>query len=278
MIRISIRTILILIIGLFPNISLLKADEDNKAAPVGSAVPNDYVLPEKRQGAEFKLDIGGRQELVFVWIDALKMWVGKFEVSNGQYKQYNSTERSQHFYKKNINYERQPAVNVSWFDAVNFCSWLNRRFSVQLESGFGFRLPSESEWEIFASCGDERVFPWGSEWPPPDKYNYRGEEGTGFLFRLFEHDDIIKGHRDDFIVGAPIDQSGENDWGLFGVAGNVWEWCSDVFSDEFDQRVLKGGAWNTSRPENMKVKSKAGTPAEWKNAMIGFRVVLAPAH
>lgn len=236
---------------------------------------DESAVPAK-QGDDFALSISDRIALELVWIEALGMWVGKYEVTNDQFRSYDMAHKSDLFYKKNINQLRQPAVNVSWYDADNFCAWLNRRFAGQLPPGYAFRLPEESEWEVFASCGDDRKYHWGDGWPPPDNLNYRGEEGSSFLFRIFEHDDVIKGRSDGFIVSAPVEESGVNEWGLFGVGGNVWEWCLGFYSKEYDERILKGGAWNTYYPDNLLVSAKAGAPATWKNAMIGFRVVLAP--
>ena len=68
-------------------------------------------------------------------------WMGKYEVTNGQYRQYKSSHDSKSYKGVSLNGDRQPAVYVSWDDAKEFVKWLNRK------SGNAFALPAEAQWE-----------------------------------------------------------------------------------------------------------------------------------
>jgi formylglycine-generating enzyme required for sulfatase activity len=155
---------------------------------------------------------------------------------------------------------------------------LNRNYSTHLPPGCEFRLPSEKEWIVFAFCGQEKEYPWGNQWPPPNSFNYKGTEGANIIYGFFQNEKFIRNHNDGFVVTAPVGKSGTNEWGLYGVGGNVWEWCRDWFDETKTTRVLKGAAWNNSDPAILTVNHRSGALPEKSNAMIGFRVVIAPRN
>lgn len=104
-----------------------------------------------------------------------------------------------------------PVVHVSWNDAQAYCAWADRR------------LPTEAEWE-FASRGGLKGarFPWGDE--------LMGRDG-GWRVNIWQGDFPTSNTRDDgFLTTAPVRSFRPNGYGLWQTVGNVWEWCSDVFS------------------------------------------------
>ena len=127
---------------------------------------------------------------------------------------------------------QQPAVAVSWFDAVAYCDWLS------LELGVGFRLPTEAERERAARGGRHgQDFPWGNEMPTWMDVAYRG-------------DDVERPDR--------VAQDQANDYGLHNMADLVHEWCADWYdaqyykespvenplgADEGQRRASRGGSW-----------------------------------
>ncbi len=193
----------------------------------------------------------------FVSIPVMGCWVGKYEVSNKQYRQFKGDHSSGSFRNNDLDGDLQPVVEVSWNDANEFCDWLNAKFGGQLDSGDVFRLPTGHEWETFASCGEIRDFPWGSEWPP-----------------LFGNFGPMEDYNDEFPVTCPVEESGVNEWGLYGIGGNVWEWCADSAGSDGALRVIKGGAWNLSRPDALKIANMSQDAPDRKNSFIGFRVVI----
>lgn len=128
-----------------------------------------------------------------------------------------------------------PVVALSWDEAAAFCAWS------------GGRLPTESEWEYAARGGRaEGIFPWPGP-PTHDLANYGRDKGGGPLSE----------GRDRWDYTAPAASFPPNGFGLYDMAGNVWEWTADWFSSYRDaltpgpagappqpSRVLRGGSWN----------------------------------
>jgi hypothetical protein len=144
-----------------------------------------------------------------------------------------------------------PVVQVSWDDASAFCAW------------FGGRLPSEAEWEYAARGGAETIYVWGNQLMPVVKDQRQANVSDESEKRKFAHSDFsaeraFPGYDDGYPTTAPAGSFAANGFGLFDMAGNVWEWCADWFGERYyatspasdptgpaasDSRVLRGGSW-----------------------------------
>jgi formylglycine-generating enzyme len=209
--------------------------------------------------------IGPKATVRLVYVPALKLFVGKYELENRQYRCFKSTHSSGSHEGLTLNDDRQPAVNVSWDDARDFCAWMTEKFGA---GRWRFRLPKESEWETVASCGQAAEYPWGDE-PVPKRWNYYGRENPGVDQKL----PTVDGYR----VSCPVQKSGANAWGLYGVGGNVWEWCEDADDAEGKTRVLKGASWSDCAALFLKISRRSSYTSDYKSASIGFRIVADPA-
>jgi len=164
---------------------------------------------------------------------------------------------------KRFNGDDQPVVNVTWFDATAYCVWLtNLELAIanyQLpiaNSTLLYRLPKEEEWE-WAAGGGERQYPWGNEAPDDARANYGEKVGQTTP------------------VGAY--PAGATPEGLMDLAGNVWEWCENLYGKgayREDARSLRGGSWLIG-PDLLRCSARYDLLPDlsWLNA--GFRVVRA---
>jgi len=220
------------------------------------------------QGKALVIKLSPKAKLRLVYIEPLKIYVGKYEVSNLEYRSFRTGHASGSHEGLSLDGDNQPAVNVSWNDARAFCDWLTKNHGATPAGSLVFRLPTEKEWECYATCGSSREFPWGA-WPPSKKINYYGRENKG-VSQVLER-------RDDYCVSCPVNKSGANEWGLCGTAGNVWEWCDDKEEPQGNDRVIKGASWSDCDPLFLSTARRRGYAPDYKYINLGFRVVAAPA-
>jgi len=150
-------------------------------------------------------------------------YIGKYEVTQAQWRAVMGVNPS------NFKGDNLPVENVSWNDAKEFC----RRLSQM--TGKEYRLPTEAEWEYACRAGTTG--------------DYAGELDA---MAWYNENSGGKTH--------PVGQKQPNAFGLYDMHGNVWEWCQDVYHDNYsgapadgsawmsgghqDRRVLRGGSWD----------------------------------
>lgn len=133
--------------------------------------------------------------------------------------------------------ENHPVAGLTCRAAEEYCAWLS---SVDT-SGITYRLPTEKEWYTAALAGRNGPWPWGSRRPDGNLLNL-SDRSEGMLRR---HPSIDDG----FSYSAPVGSFPHNNWGLFDMAGNVWEYCSPVHADS--PVVARGGSWLSSTDDCM---------------------------
>jgi len=210
----------------------LPVEKNYPVAKSGSATLrlNFPSIPVPVRGREWAVpDLG----MEFVWVAALKHWVGKYEVTNGEYRRFRPSHDSGDYKGRVLNDDRQPVVNIAGRDAVAFAKWLTDREGEahRLPEGFLYRLPYKREWLIYVQCGEERKYPWGISWPPT--YGNYSDQASAWRIRIDRYVDA-------YPVTCPVEKSGRNDWGLYGVGGNVWELTTRRSGAP---AAWRGGAW-----------------------------------
>jgi formylglycine-generating enzyme required for sulfatase activity len=150
------------------------------------------------------------------------------------------------------NQPEQPVIGVSYEDAVRFASWL----SAQL--GVAKRLPTEDEWEKAARGGREVIYPWGDQSPDGGRANYSGNGR--------------------FRSTSPVGsfEAGKNAYGLYDMAGNVWQWTSTGRAGT-GRLIVKGGSWMDG-PADLRVSNRREVDPSKGYVDVGFRLVREVAH
>jgi formylglycine-generating enzyme required for sulfatase activity len=240
---------------------------------VSNVSTSSLVRIEDVRGKPLTIAMGRGEEMDFVWIEPLGPWIGRYEVTNGQFRRFRPDHDSLFRNAYTLNDSAQPAVMVSWVDAQAFARWLNERFADRLPAGWGFRLLHEDEWRRAARCGDDRIYPWGSDWPP--RFGNYSDQSAREAFADWEG---IEEYDDGFPVACPVAESGANAWDLHGVGGNVWEWCSDWLDTNRLYKVRCGGGWDFDVQANLRVDARGFDLPTLRDDTIGFRMAIAEAR
>ena len=137
-------------------------------------------------------------------------------------------------------------INVDWHDATAYAKWA------------GKRLPTQKEWEFAAGGGlIDKEYSWGNDVSLARDYaNYRGVGGR----------DKWDG------MTAPVGSLQPNGYGLYDMAGNVWEWCQDSYESDQKRKVLRGGSWDIFTP-TLRLAARSSFNPDNRAYDHGFRCV-----
>lgn len=167
--------------------------------------------------------------------------------------------------------EDDPVVCVSWNDALDYVRWLNEkaRPAHYDDAPAPYRLPTWEEIEYGTRAGTTTLYYWGDT-PRRDQANY-GQT------KCFPCGPAREG-ADQWLYTSPVGSFPANPWGLFDVAGNVWEWAESCRNDpkavpprQCHTQVLHGGSWLTN-PEYLQTGERTRAMMQHRNNAIGFRV------
>ena len=206
-------------------------------------------------------------------------WMSRTEVTVRAYRRFcdetgRSMPRAPSF---NSNWEsiNHPIVKVSWHYAVAYCEWA------------GVRLPTEAEWEYAARGGQEGwIYVWGNDTLPI----VNGIKQANVCDEAYKRERngrsryIFQGYNDGYAFTSPVGSFAANGFGLYDMAGNVCEWCSDFYSGHYYNRsperdpqglswtigkVIRGGSW-LDFPNSMRVYTRVGASALLRIECWGF--------
>ena len=172
---------------------------------------------------------------------------------------------------------RYPATTMSWNDAQVYVRWMNEVVGGLAAMGVvywddvgPYRLPSEAEWEFAARSGSTARFWWGDEGPACDQ-----DAGNGANYE----ECAVR-------TARPVGSFRANDFGLFDMHGNVWEWVSDCTSTAYasisnngaasflepcEFRQNRGGSWDDSHV-NLRSANRSGYVETYQSNYLGVRV------
>ncbi|MDQ6962352.1 MAG: SUMF1/EgtB/PvdO family nonheme iron enzyme [Mariprofundaceae bacterium] len=188
-------------------------------------------------------------------------WMATYEVTFDQYKKFTTTTS----FTVPSNYHwgegKRPVILVTWFHAVSFANWLSAK------TGKHYRLPTEAEWEYSARAGTKTAFSFGETAENASVYAWNGSESNAQTH--------------------PVGLKKANPWGLYDMHGNVWEWTSSLYHQEyngselmdhslnidFEERAVRGGSWYFL-PKGMRSADRRLYSPKIHTPYIGFRLVL----
>ena len=212
--------------------------------------------------------------------------MGKYQVTQAQWQAVATLpqiERELNPNPSRFKGNDRPVERVSWLDAVEFCARLSQK------SGRQYRLPSEAEWEYACRAGTKTPFHFGGT-INIDLANYRGTDLTiGNTTYSGAYGKGLKGkYRQETMPVGHFKVA--NAFGLYDMHGNVWEWCTDSWHEDYQGAPTDGSAWIFSIESNFKVRrggswfnfprscrsaSRVRYGHDYASRDVGFRVVCA---
>jgi formylglycine-generating enzyme required for sulfatase activity len=197
-------------------------------------------------------------------------WVGAHEVTQAEYQAVTGSNPS--YFTGDTN---RPVEQVSWYSAGAYCTTLtaNERTAGRIPAGWGYRLPTEAEWEYCARAGATTT-----------RFGHGDDNSFAAL------DTYAWNLNNSSSTTHPVEQKLANPWGLMDMPGNVWEWCHDADGPypggsvtdpqgpgTGSSRVIRGGSWRTGG-ESCRSARRTAIPPDVGGNYIGFRVVLSPGQ
>jgi formylglycine-generating enzyme required for sulfatase activity len=180
----------------------------------------------------------------------------------GRFEEKKEREQPEKWSSQRLYHPNRPVTGVTWFEAMAFCRWASKEWNLEID------LPTDAQWELAARGPEASTYPWGED-----------EPGEG--------DDARANHC--LLKGAVLHPSPVgafprgNRRRLVDMAGNVWEWCGDIWSDGGPRtpapqslrdapRVVRGGSWRGD-PRLLRCACRFRFHPESRHPSLGFRVV-----
>jgi formylglycine-generating enzyme required for sulfatase activity len=234
-------------------------------------------------------------------------WMGTCEINNEQYRRFDASHDPRYYGKRHatmddqglpLNSPQQPAVRVSWLEAMKYCRWLSER------TGLRFSLPTEAQWEWACRAGSEQPMSFGDMNQDfsihanlADQIFSKGllkedkQISGGLDHLLLEGADLAeKRFNDKFVVTAPVGSFQANAWGLHDMHGNAAEWTRSDYREypyrenegrpdlsASARKVVRGGSF-FDPPRRSRSAARVSYPAWQKVFNVGFRVVCEEGH
>jgi len=303
---------------------LYEAGEEMAQIPVGSFTMGDSLdgyaplspFPQSQPARSFTMgdSLDGDTDAPPITVNVSEFFIGKNEVTKGLWDEVRTWGLANGYTDLAVgagNATHHPAQTISWWDVVKWCNarsqkeGLNPVYTVSnavMKSGTvapvanlsanGYRLPTEAEWEKAARGGvNGKRYPWGTDTISHSEANYRASSDFSYDLSGAVNNFHPKYATDDFLYTSRVGSFAANGYGLYDMAGNVGEWCWDMYgastyvNGATDPRgaalsttqVLRGGSWLLDASDCGAAKrAKAGPSGAY--VFIGFRVARSSAE
>ncbi|MCB1947530.1 SUMF1/EgtB/PvdO family nonheme iron enzyme [Nitrosomonas sp.] len=223
--------------------------------PLMATIPAGRFLMGSPEDEQYRSDHEGPQHEVQI---AQPFAMGVYAVTFDDYDDFCKHASRKIPVDEDWGRENRPVINVSWHGAQDYCAWLSE------QTGRHYRLPSEAEWEYACRAGKQTPYYTGAN-ISLDQANFNRNVGKT----------------------APVGSYPPNDFGLYDMHGNVFEWCQDIRHKNYkgapsdgsswekgnsEYRVLRGGSWDDD-PEGVRSSARSGNHPDDRDYNIGFRVL-----
>lgn len=188
--------------------------------------------------------------------------IGLYEITFKEYDRFVFVTGADHVDDHNWGRDSYPVINVSWDDATQYAKWLSE------QTGKTYRLPTEAEWEYAARGSTDTSYSWGDEI----------EQGRANCLNC---DSPTAGKST-----APVGSFTSNQYGVYDMAGNVWEHTCSVYRENYDgseedcisetasgDRVIRGGSWMSHANETRSANRSFISDVYQRSQYRGFRLV-----
>jgi formylglycine-generating enzyme len=230
---------------------------------VTDVTASQYVVFLNRALADGTLKVLGDQAIGFYPGDPFHGAKHEVEISAGDYVYVPLNDPASRFtfdgktFAIKPGYENHPMTNVSWFGAKGYCDY------------FGYRLPSEIEWEKAARGSvDNRPFPWGEEFSPQRANAYASRDPFENMGSYGSRTSPVGFYNGQSYAGYQTLDSA-SPYGLYDMAGNVWQWTGDVY-EGMHYRFMRGGSKDTYKMD-LRIWVRNNATPTYYSPGVGFR-------
>ena len=200
---------------------------------------------------------------------SMPFYIGKYEVTQKEYESVMKENPSK------FKGDNNPVECVSWYDAMEFCNKLNKKYANIIPHGYKFDLPTEAQWEYACRARTKTSLNSGKNITSENDSCYNLDEVGWYSYNSNN-------------TTHEVGQKKPNAWGIYDMHGNVWEWCRDWKADyrtsvkvdptgpnSGSDRVVRGGSWSSDSTLCRSAYRYFGYGISPRDTF-GFRVVLVP--
>jgi len=265
--------------GFLPSMPAIAQSETGDVFSDCAGCPEMVALPagSYQRGEPASLRPSNSNEVPEHRVSISRLAVGRYEVTFDEFDRCRNAGVCTHNPDDHgMGRGNRPVVDVNWADAQQYIGWIRQ------ETGEDYRLLSESEWEYAARGNQAYEFPGEDQWSCT-----RGNIADVAWSAAYNTSPrFTVGCNDHFIQTAPVGTFRMNGFGLFDMAGNVWEWTQDCYNQNYNRvptdgsawltgqcvsRIIRGGSWSDDISYARSAKRIADF-STYRSSNIGFRI------
>lgn len=161
-----------------------------------------------------------------------------------------------------------PVVCVNWLEATAYADWISEI------TGKFYRLPSFEESVVATAAGAETTFWWGDDFA--NVCSHTNVADINYRVNFPDDPRDMADCNDGYAFTSPVGTFAPNAWGLYDVAGNVWQWTNSCLKGDCSNALFRGAGWSVPNPRFFKTSESWADRIVLRNAAVGFRIMRDP--